>query len=626
MAWIKETHDTHLVVGWRLNGRLKTWRCPDLRAFTDFQAAEALAKKQHRTVADPAVTFGEFARPNAKTVARAAAAEKRAAKAVAKTAALPPLMLTASEWVGDPKGGNPGPYFLPGHANKMGGQQKARYEGLLRLYGSHFSTRPMGTVTHADAVVMLQKMLVCSSCELRAKAAKRKDLLKTPHISFGADKPAFDEACFDAEGVSTHFSRVQKDGIVGALTVMKTLWKVAQKAGDIGTIPAFAGLNKNPFEHILGAVPQLPQIVTNDSLGEALSHTQLEWLNTSMPEHCEAIVLVAAYGLFRRSELCGLERQDIQWPTLPEHKGQARIKISRVMLVDGSVRGWGKTPGSTSNWISLSKTATDALRAHMVKHRSTPNSACSTCAAGVGEILDSKINSHSGCDFANNTPLWWDTNFNRRLRPTDFSIKYFPEACEKAGLTQATIGFRPTPKLLRATGATLLLDAGVPITDVARMGRWSNIDTLQKHYHRMRDVSKTAAAAALDVDARGELGLSTNGDATLESRVRFQQRRIEVLEAERTELHALLAANNINVQALKPAAAPAPQRVENWWEDVDKIRVAATNHSSQRAIIQTLSNASAHGADYGKLAEAAALHDIELPPLVYRRGRTTEVA
>ena len=626
MAWIKETHDTHLVVGWRLNGHLKTWRCQDLRAFTDFQAAEALAKKQHRTVADPAVTFGEFARPNAKTVARAAAAEKRAAKAVAKTSALPPLMLTACEWVGDPHGGTPGPCFLPGHANKMGARQKERYAALLRLYGSHFSTRPMGTVKHGDAVVMLQKMLVCSSCELRAKAANRKDLVKVPHISFGADKPAFDKACFDADGESTHLSRVQNGGIVNALSAMKTLWKVAQKAGDIGTIPAFAGLGKNPFEHILGAIPQLSQLVTNDSLAEALSHTQLEQLNTAMPESCEAIVLVAAYGLFRRSELCGLERQDIQWPSLSEHKGQARIKISRVMLDDNSVRGWGKTPGSTSNWISLSKTATDALRAHMVKNRSTPNPDCSTCAQGVGEILDSKINSHTGCDFANNAPLWWDTHFNRRLQPKNFTIKYFPEACEKAGLTQATIGFRPTPKLLRATGATLLLDAGVPITDVARMGRWSNIDTLQKHYHRQRDASKTAAAAALDVDARGELGLSANDDATLESRVRFQQRRIEVLEAERTELHALLVANNINVQALKPAPAPAPQRVENWWEDVNKIRLAAAKHTTQSEIIRTLSNVSPQAAGYAKLAEVAALHDIELPPLQHRRNRPSEVA
>ena len=627
MAWIKETKADHLVVGWRDNKQLKTWLCPDLKTFTDFQAATALAKKQRRQVADPATTYGEFARPNAKAKKKAADAERREAKLAAKTAAATTVvMMSAAVWVGDPGGGKPGAYYAPGHAMPMGAGQKDRYETLLRLFGSHFSSKPMDVVTHEDAVIMMQKMLVCKACERRARAAKRKDLLKSPWLNFGADHDAFDAACVDDDGESTHFAEHRQKTIKAALSLMKTLWTVAKKAGKIRTVAGFAGLTENPFEHILDAVPKVAQRVTNDLLSEALSHTQLDQLNTDIDEDCESIVLVKAYGLFRRSEVLGLNRSNIEWPTLPEHKGQARIKISQILDGKNQLRPWGKTPGSTGGSIALSKTATDALRAHLTKHRSTPNPACSTCASGVGEILDSKVNNHTDCDFANNAPLWWDTKHNHRLWGENFSNDYFAEACEKAGLTQAKLGFRPTVKLLRATGATLLLDAGVPITDVARMGRWTNIDTLQKHYHRIRDVSKTAAAAALDLDARGELGLSTQDDATLESRVRFQQRRIEVLEGELKETHAQLAANNIDLQALKPAPTPAPQRVENWWEDTDKVRAAVAKHSKQSAIIRALSHVTAQHTDYAKLAEVAALHDIELPPLVYRRGRTTEVA
>jgi len=627
MAWIKETKADHLVVGWRDNKQLKTWLCPDLKTFNDFKAATALAKKQRRQVADPATTYGEFARPNVKAKKKATADERRAAKLAAKTAAVVNVVMSAAAWVGDPGGGKPGPYFLPGHAMQMLPNHMKKYETALRLYGSHFSNKPMNTVTHADAVTMMRKMLVCEACVRRARAAKRKDLLKSPWLNFGADHPPFDAACIDDDGESTHFSGPQNATLKTSLVLMKALWKVAKKAGQIDTVAGFAGLTENPFEHIIGAIPKkVAQRVTNDSLAQALSHTQLDLLNASMSEQCESLVLVTAYGLFRRSEVLGLMRVNIEWPTLPEHKGQARIRISKILDNKNQERDWGKTPDATGESISLSKTATDALRAHLVKHRSTPNPACSTCAAGIGEILDSKVNNHTDCDFANNAPLWWDTKHNHRLWGENFSNDYFAEACEKAGLTQAKLGFRPTVKLLRATGATLLLDAGVPITDVARMGRWTNIDTLQKHYHRIRDASKTAAAAALDLDARGELGLSTNDGATLETRVRFQQRHIEALQSELKETHAQLAANNIDLQALKPAPTPAPQRIENWWEDTDKVRAAVAKHGNQSAIIRALSHVTAQQSDYAKLAEVAALHDIELPPLVYRRGRTSEVA
>jgi hypothetical protein len=626
MAWIKETKTDHLVVGWYCGRRIKTWLCPDLKTFTEFKEATALAKKQRRQVADPAITYGEFARPNVKATKKATADERRAAKLATKTTAASIVMMSAAAWVGDPGGGKPGPYFSLGHAQQMLPSHKQRYATVLRLYGSHFASKPMDTVTHEDAVIMLKKLLVCTACEQRARAAKRKDLLKSPWLSFGADQLPFDAACVDDDGESTHFSRAQNSHLKRALVLMKALWKIAKKAGQLRSVAGFAGLTENPFEHIGGAVPQLAQRATNDSLSQALSHTQLDLLNASMAEHCESLVLVTAYGLFRRSEVLGLMRGNIEWPTLPEHKGQARIKISQILDDKNQLRPWGKTPDATSESISLSKTATDALRAHLVKHRSTPNPACSTCAAGVGEILDSKVNNHAGCDFANNAPLWWDPKHKHRLWGDNFSEDYFAEACVKAGLTPSTIGFRPTVKLLRATGATLLLDAAVPITDVARMGRWTNIDTLQKHYHRQRDVTKTAAAAALDLDARGELGLSTQDDATLESRVRFQQRRIEVLESDLKEIHARLAANNIDLQALQPAPAPAPQRVENWWEDIDKVRVAVAKHSNQSAIIRALSHVTAQQPDYAKLAEVAALHDMELPPLAYSRGRTSEVA
>jgi integrase len=70
----------------------------------------------------------------------------------------------------------------------------------------------------------------------------------------------------------------------------------------------------------------------------------------------------------------------------------------------------------------------------------------------------------------------------------------FGKAVEKAGLES-----RPTPHDLRKTFATRLLDKGVPIATVCRLGGWSTSSTLMKHYlGKLEDQKAVDAISVLE--------------------------------------------------------------------------------------------------------------------------------
>jgi integrase len=389
-------------------------------------------------------------------------------------------------------------------------------------------------------------------------------------------------------------------------------------------VAAFRGLKRQPFEKLGERIPRCAQRVTNDDLSEALSHQHLELLRGGMPEPLQASIRTGAYGLKRRSELMGLERSMITWPTLPEQLGQASVVMSHTYVVSTGNkperRPWGKTPGSTRETIHLPRIATEELRQHMLTWRSNPNpDKCEACRSGLGEHPDAKTNPHRNCDFANDAPVWWDPFKNQRLHPNDYSNVYFAAACKLAGLTPQAIGFKPTPKLLRATGATLLIDAGVPIAQVAKMGRWANEDVLRKHYHRMRDSAKTDAAQALDNATRGELGLEGIDGAGLEEQVRFQQRRIEVLEQKVTRRDQLLSEFGVDIQNIDTVTRPElgdlwPKR-DHALSDIDTIRHLAATKPNRGAILKELGLSDSN---QSRLDRVAAEHGITLPPLYGR--------
>jgi len=210
--------------------------------------------------------------------------------------------------------------------------------------------------------------------------------------------------------------------------------------------------------------------------------------------------------------------------------------------------------------------------------RSTPNpKVCAACRAGVGEHTEAhRTNPHQGCDFAADAPIWLDPVTRKRVEPDDFSETWFATACVQAGLTTERLGFKPTPKLLRATGATMLLAAGVPAQQVARMGRWANVEVLLNHYHRMRESSRADAAHLLDAFARVELGLDSAEEIDPESRVRFLVRRVEVLEQQLAERDAFVKALGFDPDELGGIQpADVRRRAENNLSDIDKIRELA---------------------------------------------------
>ena len=440
---------------------------------------------------------------------------------------------TALEWVGTSE--SPGPYF--DHGSQMGQDQRDTYFRVLRLHADSVADMPMNDVGRAEAVTILNRMLVCPACKRRAEEAGRLDLTAQPGKHLLATAAPWDgrDRCVDDDGEISHYTKLQKASIQRTLGALSALWAVAVHAGSgdaEADDPRCIGITKNPFAKV--KVPRFEDRPDNDDFAQALSHIQLERLERAMPAAFAASVPVKAHGLLRRSELLAMTRSMVSWPAEDDHRGQAVITIDSTWFADG-LRPWGKTAASTREPIYLSALATSRLAEHVAAFRSSPSpESCTACAAGLGSQDAEPTNAHRGCSFAGNAPIWVLPESGDRPHPDSYS-QMFRGACERAGLTPEAIGFWPTPKVLRATGATLLLEAGIEPELVRRMGRWTNLNTLLKHYNRLRDASKARAAAALDAQARGELGIAGGEALDPTAQVVALSRRNEAL-AERISM------------------------------------------------------------------------------------------
>jgi len=380
MASIHRETTTYLLVAYRPTPKVhpRYWRCPDRATFERFVAVEAAHRKSGTPVPDPVGLFGEApAPPNKKTAKRQAAQRARDEEADRRSKATPVKLPTVAEWLGDPKGDRPGRFFE--HANAMSYEQRLAYQRTIDSYGAHIKDTPLDEVTFDDARKVLRLMLVCPACVERARSVGRKDLLAEMDTKLLATEAPWDaiagspHPCRDEDGNDAHYTRCQRATISSYLWQFRALWRAAATAGELGHEPAFATLSNRPFEHL--KIPTFADRPTNDDFNEAFTHEQLDWLRQAMPDWLAATPWVGAYGMMRRSELLGLERGMITWPSLPEHHGQAIIRVSKVFVLlssgKGSMRSWGKTPGSTREPIYLARLATAALREHMNKFRST---------------------------------------------------------------------------------------------------------------------------------------------------------------------------------------------------------------------------------------------------------------
>ena len=443
---------------------------------------------------------------------------------------------TLDEWLGTPD--EPGPFFAHA-ADWSGGVELDRlgvtkYVRAMQTFGAHLTGRPMSQIGFDDARRYVRNLLACRPCTERAKAAGRSDILARPDLNLRGDKPSWDGQCFDDRGVSTHYVFRSPNTVRDYRSHMRHAFRVARWCGE-GEHPRDrrCAENGNPFER-LGKIKFDVRERPHD-FAFALSHTQVKHLGKHMPKHYEAAVHVCTYGMFRRSELLGLSRRNLVMPTKPEDGRQALLIITHTWR-DGELRAWGKTEGSTGTTVLLPASATDWLRFHLDNFRSTANpQRCEACRLGVREHADrQQLNPHLHCDFADEAPLWADSKSGERPRADYFSQEVFKEAVVAAGLAGGK--FVPTLHTLRASGATLRLEAGEHIESVRKQGRWANLEVLLRHYYRPTDDARREANARLDVAIRAAAGEEAPADLTSDDEILRLQQVAQRLQAEVDQL------------------------------------------------------------------------------------------
>lgn len=500
---------------------------------------------------------------------------------------------TLRGWVGDPVGGTPGPFFL--HATGIGTGQEWEYgHSLGKWVMPGVGDIPMAELTRRHLVErVVRPMLVCLACRRRAIKAG----LDPKALELRVTHPAFDGRCVDDEGESTHYPAIRRRTMQKVLGLLHAAFEVGRHCDE----PVCEHNPVTGYE-----LPHFAQRVTNDEQSKALGHRQLWALYKALPEEVAALVPVGAYGLLRRSELLGLNRGDITWPG-PNDAGVGHLDITRVYLLEGNelvLRPWGKTKLST--WpVMLARLATEALRQHLERFRSTPSpERCPACRRGEGEWREQSPNPHRRCDFADDAPVFVGAK-GARLRPDVFADA-LEVAAERALLSSDVLGYRITPKILRATGGTLLLEIGVPPETVKRMGRWSNIETLLRHYHRTRDEARWQAARQLSDAADVELGRE-GGDHELdvEVRLRLLEQRAKAAEVEASILRQRLEALG------QLSQAPAPP-TSSRWNDADRLSSAVEGAGSRLEVLKRLGVAAA-GKNYERLEAACREAGLVLP-------------
>jgi hypothetical protein len=168
------------------------------------------------------------------------------------------------------------------------------------------------------------------------------------------------------------------------------------------------------------------------------------------------------------------------------------------------------------------------LEEHIEKHRSRPSSSCAACEEGVrhwgGPLRNNHAaNPHTGCDFAADAPLWVNERGDR-LDPKWYVDHIWHPACAAAGLTVKSLGWKPQLKHSRSTGTTLHLLRGTPISEVIRLGGWTDEKMVRDHYDKIRRESRAIHVAGWDHE-------EPDGEAGLDWENRRLRREIERLRA-----------------------------------------------------------------------------------------------
>lgn len=394
-----------------------------------------------------------------------------------------PSCPTLGEWLGDPGAGKPGDFFT--HCRSMATYRKVSYLTLLRRHGAMdlLSKKRLDSVSRSDAALAVDRVMRCASCLRRAHNKK----LALSDSELRADKQPFDGAC-DAHYPELLQRRVSVRGYLGRLSAV---WNAAIRAGLV---------TSNPFAEM--PLGQWDEPHSNDDGRVSLTHSEFSALVKAHPPALQVVPVLSAHGMLRRGEMWGLRRCDVPVPPADPEDDPHRITFhlrGTWNVPKNRWVSWGKNPKSTGTPIAVGKWASKVLMTHLRDHM--PSSAeCEACNDDVGVWRGlTEHNPHDGCGFANEALL-----VPRTLCRVD---KY--SVVSRAAQAAANLGHLPfdvTHRVYRSTGATLLVLAGVPIEQVAAMGRWSNTETIRTHYFRLHQNAHEDAVAQLDGLRQLELG------------------------------------------------------------------------------------------------------------------------
>ena len=454
------------------------------------------------------------------------------------------------------------------------------YLRTVRKIGALADT-PMASLKLRDFTELFERWMACESCVSRAVATGH-----TPgdDIGWSSLVPRDGTSTWDRLICDDHHTLQSLSSYKSARMALAAIFNVAQKPLVIEEFGhRLVRYNPVPEErHLFHEV----RFSSNpcEELRYGLTEDQVWLLTAASPELYRPIPFVAAFTLNRGGqELGGLRIEDFNLVKV----GNRLVGAIRVHNFYKKVKGGGRIDSARGKTVSSKREVhvpefiVRLLVEYLEKYRSTPSPDCPACQDGVrhwgGPLRDSSSNNpHVGCDFSADAPLWISPQ-RQRLDPVWYVKRVWHPACQRAGLTEETLGWKPQLEHSRSTGATLHLDHGTPVSEVVRLGGWENDKMLRKFYERQSPETRARYVAHWGDQPEAEPG-------DLSFLVRRQQQEIE-------KLLAICAANGID-----PERPVEPVKVsfgrQSVWDDrqavIDAICAVVRAGGTPASVLATL--------------------------------------
>lgn len=457
---------------------------------------------------------------------------------------------TMRQWIGTPE--DPGDFFVFARKTHSTGKRRDYMTEIDRRERAHFVDKPLNRITTADITLEFQQRVACASCIRRAKSAGMKPGSKA--LPWTALVPRTDQPTWDKSLCLEHHTPIKRATIKGYRARLiaqfnATSTSDARQQGVQAVEPPVPSLRALTMDLLLKDDNDAD--TQGEELRCALTYDQVDSISdASLPEY-RVLPMIATWTLSRAGQELALRRRDVvpvdspfvfHDPELPACEIEVHVHNFERTVYGRNVpknqrhikKSSGKTKGSRRECV-IPAEFSQPLIDHIRNYRSTPNPAvCAACRDGIGpwRADDHRHNPHQGCDLDADAPLLVfasGRNKGKMLTGRAASDR-FQEACQRAGLTKASLGWKPLLRHSRSTGTTLLLQGGCSVDVVMELGGWSSREMIDAHYkklqpdHKRREVAAAGRKfVALGPDQRDP---EFDEDAVVES-LTFQLRRLE---------------------------------------------------------------------------------------------------